>query len=61
MTNTDTADAAATGAQVAGLARGGWGGSIRSRRGLADEGRFDGFAEAASGNELNAFFKGGGA
>ncbi|MDM0068310.1 isocitrate lyase/phosphoenolpyruvate mutase family protein [Variovorax sp. J31P207] len=40
------------------LARAAWGGFIRAARGLADEGRFDGFAEAASGNELNAFFKG---
>ncbi|MDM0083954.1 isocitrate lyase/phosphoenolpyruvate mutase family protein [Variovorax sp. J31P179] len=43
------------------LARAAWGGFIRAARGLADEGRFDGFAEAASGNELNAFFNGGGA
>jgi 2-methylisocitrate lyase-like PEP mutase family enzyme len=43
------------------LARSAWGGFIRAARSIADEGRFDGFAEAASGNELNAFFKGGGA
>lgn len=43
------------------MARAAWGGFIRAARGIAEEGRFDGFAEAASGNELNAFFKGGGA
>lgn len=41
------------------LARAAWGGFIRAARGIADEGRFDGFADAAAGNELNAFFKGG--
>jgi len=43
------------------MARAAWGGFIRAARGIAEEGRFDGFAEAAPGNELNAFFKGGGA
>ena len=38
------------------LARAAWGGFQRAARLLADEGRFDGFAEAASGQELNAFF-----
>ena len=42
------------------LARAAWGGFMRAARGLADEGRFDGFAQAASGHELNGFFKGGG-
>ena len=39
-----------------GLARAAWGGFIRAARTLA-EGRFDGFADAAAGAELNAFFK----
>ncbi len=38
------------------LARAAWGGFIRAARTLA-EGRFDGFADAAAGAELNAFFK----
>lgn len=37
------------------LARSAWGGFMRAARGLAD-GRFDGFAGAAGGNELDAFF-----
>ena len=43
------------------LARSAWGGFMRAARQIAGEGRFDGFADAASGNELNAFFNGGGA
>lgn len=39
------------------MARSAWGGFIRAARGIAEQGRFDGFADAASGNELNAFFK----
>lgn len=42
-----------------GLARAAWGGFLRAARTLAD-GRFDGFADAASGGELNAFFKSAG-
>ena len=38
------------------MARAAWGGFMRAARTLADEGRFDGFADAASGGELNAFF-----
>lgn len=38
------------------LARAAWGGFMRAARLIAQEGRFDGFAEAASGNELNTFF-----
>jgi 2-methylisocitrate lyase-like PEP mutase family enzyme len=38
------------------LARAAWGGFLRAARLLADEGRFDGFANAAAGQELNAFF-----
>ena len=38
------------------LARAAWGGFLRAARQLAEHGRFDGFADAASGQELNAFF-----
>jgi len=38
------------------LARAAWGGFVRAARLLADEGRFEGFASAASGQELNGFF-----
>jgi 2-methylisocitrate lyase-like PEP mutase family enzyme len=40
------------------LARAAWGGFMRAARTLADEGRFDGFAAAASGAELNKLFRG---
>ena len=40
-----------------GMARAAWGGFMRGARTLADEGRFDGFADAAAGSELNAFFR----
>jgi 2-methylisocitrate lyase-like PEP mutase family enzyme len=39
------------------LARAAWGGFMRAARMLAEEGRFDGFADAASGRELNSFFR----
>ncbi|MFZ6647709.1 isocitrate lyase/PEP mutase family protein [Undibacterium sp. TJN25] len=39
------------------LARSAWGGFQRAARAIAEEGRFDGFADAAAGNELNAFFR----
>ena len=38
------------------LARSAWGGFMRAARLIAEQGKFDGFANAASGNELNAFF-----
>lgn len=38
------------------LARSAWGGFLRAARRLADDGSFDGFADAASGAELDAFF-----
>jgi 2-methylisocitrate lyase-like PEP mutase family enzyme len=38
------------------LARSAWGGFMRAARTLAEQGRCDGFANAASGNELNALF-----
>jgi 2-methylisocitrate lyase-like PEP mutase family enzyme len=39
------------------LARSAWGGFIRAARLIADEGRFDGFAAAAAGSELNSLFR----
>ena len=39
------------------LARSAWGGFMRAAKSLAEHGRFDGFADAAPGNELNAFFR----
>ena len=41
------------------LARAAWGGFLRAANLLAREGRFDGFADAASGRDLDAFFGGG--
>ncbi|SAK57573.1 PEP phosphonomutase [Caballeronia catudaia] len=38
-----------------GLARAAWGGFMRAAQGLAD-GRFDGFKDAAAGNDLNGIF-----
>lgn len=38
------------------LARAAWGGFLRAANLLAKEGRFDGFADAASGKDLNGFF-----
>jgi 2-methylisocitrate lyase-like PEP mutase family enzyme len=42
------------------LARAAWGGFMRAADLLAKEGRFEGFAHAASGKDLNAFFAGAG-
>ena len=42
------------------LARSAWGGFIRAAKRIANEGRFDGFADATSGADLNALFRGGG-
>jgi 2-methylisocitrate lyase-like PEP mutase family enzyme len=39
------------------LARAAWGGFMRAAKLLAEEGKFDGLADAASGKELNAFFR----
>ena len=39
------------------LARSAWGGFMRAARLIAEEGRFDGFSEAASGQDLNALFR----
>ncbi len=39
------------------MARAAWGGFQRAAKMLTEQGRFDGFADAASGNELNKFFQ----
>src|SRR6185295_927959 len=56
------ADAAALGVRrvsVGGaLARCAWGGFMRAAKLIADEGRFDGFTDAASGADLNTTFRG---
>jgi 2-methylisocitrate lyase-like PEP mutase family enzyme len=39
------------------LARAAWGGFLRAARAIAEHGRFDGFADATPGSELNAFFR----
>lgn len=39
------------------LARSAWGGFMRAARLLAEQGKFDGFASAASGQELNSLFR----
>ena len=39
------------------LARSAWGGFMLAARRIAEQGRFDGFADAASGAELNKFFR----
>ncbi len=38
------------------MARAAWGGFLRAAKMLADEGKFSGFENAASGKQLNAFF-----
>jgi 2-methylisocitrate lyase-like PEP mutase family enzyme len=38
------------------LARAAWGGFLRAAKQIADEGRFDAFADAAPGMEINKFF-----
>ena len=38
------------------MARSAWGGFMRTSKLLAEQGQFDGFADAAPGGELNAFF-----
>jgi 2-methylisocitrate lyase-like PEP mutase family enzyme len=39
------------------LARSAWGGFMRAARLIAEQGKFDGFADAASGQELDALFR----
>lgn len=41
------------------LARSAWGGFMQAARTLSEQGRFDGFAQAASGQVLNDFFREG--
>ena len=38
------------------MARAAWGGFLRAAKSIAEHGRFDGFADAAPGAELNEFF-----
>ena len=40
------------------LARAAWGGFMRAAKLIKEEGKFDGFADAASGSGLNAIFRG---
>jgi 2-methylisocitrate lyase-like PEP mutase family enzyme len=40
------------------LARAAWGGFMRAAKLIIEQGRFDGFADAASGNALNTIFRG---
>jgi 2-methylisocitrate lyase-like PEP mutase family enzyme len=40
------------------LARAAWGGFMRAAKLVAEQGKFDGFADAASGNALNSIFGG---
>ena len=40
------------------LARSAWGGFMRAAKLLLEQGKFDGFADAAPGKELDAFFGG---
>lgn len=40
------------------LARSAWGGFMRAAKAIAEQGRFDGFSDAASGAELNKLFSG---
>jgi 2-methylisocitrate lyase-like PEP mutase family enzyme len=39
------------------LARSAWGGFVRAAKMIAEHGKFDGFADAASGKELDDFFR----
>ncbi|MGH6610401.1 MAG: isocitrate lyase/PEP mutase family protein, partial [Burkholderiaceae bacterium] len=39
------------------LARSAWGGFVRAAKMIAEQGTFDGFANAANGGELNAIFR----
>ncbi|MFN2643994.1 MAG: oxaloacetate decarboxylase [Burkholderiales bacterium] len=39
------------------LARSAWGGFMRAAKLIAEQGKFDGFATAAAGDELNRFFR----
>ncbi len=39
------------------LARSAWGGFVRAARLIAEQGTFDGLADAASGHEMDSFFR----
>ena len=55
MTLSDVAELGVRRVSVGGaLARSAWGGFMRSAKLIAEQGRFDGFADAASGNDLNS-------
>jgi 2-methylisocitrate lyase-like PEP mutase family enzyme len=57
MTLAEAADLGVRRISVGGaLARSAWGGFMRAARQIAEEGRFDAFADAASGAELNKLF-----
>lgn len=59
LTMSDLAALGARRVSVGGaLARAGWGGFVRAAKDLAENGRFDGLADAAPHGELNEFFKG---
>jgi 2-methylisocitrate lyase-like PEP mutase family enzyme len=58
LTLKDIADLGVRRVSVGGaLARSAWGGFIRAARSIAEQGRFDGFADGASGKDLNELFK----
>jgi len=58
MTLSDVAELGVRRVSVGGaLARSAWGGFMRSARLIAEQGRFDGFADAASGTDLNSQFR----
>ena len=57
LTLQDLADLGVRRVSVGGaLARAAWGGFMQAARVLAEQGRFDGFADALPGAELNALF-----
>lgn len=57
LTVQDVADLGVRRISVGGaLARTAWAGFLRAARSLAEHGRFDGFADAASGAELDGMF-----
>ncbi|TAL89844.1 MAG: isocitrate lyase/phosphoenolpyruvate mutase family protein [Candidimonas sp.] len=57
LTLQDIADLGVRRVSVGGaLARSAWGGFMRAARSIAEQGRFDGFADAAPGKELNTLF-----
>jgi 2-methylisocitrate lyase-like PEP mutase family enzyme len=58
LTMTDVATLGVRRVSVGGaLARSAWGGFMRAAKLIAQEGRFDGFGDAAAGGDLDAFFR----